>query len=272
MMHGFAITDQHAVFLDLPLVFSPQRAAESPLPFDWSDTYGARIGVMPLDRPGEVRWFDVDPSYVFHVGNAHTDGHGRVVLDAARYAGTDAAWAWPNVGNPVASTGAPARGAQAGSVAVRDSGLARLHRWTLDPSTGIVEEIILDDRGIEFPTIDDARVGRESRYRYAVSDGGPRAASIVEFDTSAGVVDEHSLGPDAVAGEAVFVASQDSDRAEDDGWLLTIASRRDGGGSRLLLLDATDVGGKPVATATLPRRVPAGFHGSWIADDEIDPR
>lgn len=270
MMHDFAITHRHAVFLDLPLVFAPERVADSPLPFDWSDTYGARIGVMPLDRPGDVQWFEVDPSYVFHVGNAHTDSTGRVVLDAARYAGADAAWAWHNVGNPLASTGVPARGDLGGSAAVHNSGLARMHRWTLDPATGSVDEVTLDDRGIEFPTIDDAKVGRESRYRYAVAGGGPTASAIVKFDTTAGVIAEHALGPEVVAGEAVFVASQAPNRAEDDGWLLTVASSRDGSGSKVLVLDATDVGGAPVATVTLPRRVPAGFHGSWIRDEELD--
>jgi len=270
MMHDFAITDEHAIFLDLPITFTPERATETPLPFDWNDTYGARIGVMALDEPGQVRWFDVDPAYVFHVANAHTDSAGRVVLDAARYAGTDAAWAWQNLGNPLSSTGVPARGDLAGSAAVHNSGLARLHRWILDPTTGTVTEVALDERGIEFPTVDDARVGRESRYRYAVSGGGPAAAAIVKFDATTGVVGEHALGPDVVAGEAVFVASDHPGRAEDDGWLLTVASRRDGGGSRLLVLDATNVGGPPVATVTLPRRVPAGFHGSWITDGELE--
>jgi carotenoid cleavage dioxygenase len=69
-----------------------------------------------------------------------------------------------------------------------------------------------------------------------------------------------------VAGEAVFVPAADPDRAEDDGWLLSITTRRDGGASQLLVLDATDVAGEPVAAITLPRGVPAGFHGSWIAD------
>ena len=58
-------------------------------------------------------------------------------------------------------------------------------------------------------------------------------------------------------------------RAEDDGWLLTITTRRDGSASQLLVLDATDVAGRPVAAVTLPRGVPSGFHGSWIADTEI---
>ena len=59
--------------------------------------------------------------------------------------------------------------------------------------------------------------------------------------------------------------------AEDEGWLLSITTRRDGGASQLLVLDATDVGGAPVAAVRLPRGVPAGFHGSWIPDaDEPD--
>jgi carotenoid cleavage dioxygenase-like enzyme len=32
------------------------------------------------------------------------------------------------------------------------------------------------------------------------------------------------------------------------------------------VLDASDVAGAAVAAVTLPRGVPSGFHGSWIAD------
>lgn len=34
----------------------------------------------------------------------------------------------------------------------------------------------------------------------------------------------------------------------------------------LLVLDARDVAGEPVARVGLPRGVPTGFHGSWLAD------
>ena len=170
MMHDFAITDQHAVFLDLSITFKPELIHRG-MPFDWDEAYGARIGVMPLDRPGEVRWYEVDPSFVFHVGNAHTDSAGRVVLDAARYAAADAAQAWERIGDPAASTGIPGHPDPAAAAA--GTGMARLHRWVLDPATGTVTETALSDRGIEFPTIDDDRVGRASRYRYAVSGGAP---------------------------------------------------------------------------------------------------
>lgn len=263
MMHDFAITDRHAVFLDLPMTFSFARLAQG-MPFGWDDAYGARLGVMPLDRPGEVTWFAVDPSYVFHVGNAHTDAAGRVVLDAARYAAADAVAMWDGPGAIGGSTD-PAGPAAAAAA----TGQARLHRWTLDPASGAVTETALDDRPVEFPTLDDERVGREARYRYAVSapDGG---AGIVKFDAATGTAHEHTLGPDTVAGEAVFVPTAAPGRAEDDGWLLTITTRRDGSASQLLVLDATDVAGAPVAAVTLPRGVPAGFHGSWIPDQVLE--
>ena len=35
-------------------------------------------------------------------------------------------------------------------------------------------------------------------------------------------------------------------------------------GSDLVILDATDFGGRPVATVALPQRVPFGFHGTWL--------
>ena len=36
--------------------------------------------------------------------------------------------------------------------------------------------------------------------------------------------------------------------------------------SDLAVLDANEFGGDPVAVVQLPRRVPCGFHGSWVAD------
>src|SRR3954451_9731588 len=164
---------------------------------------------MPLDRPGVEGWFDVDPAYVFHVGNAHTDAAGRVVLDAARNAPADAVAMWDGLGHDPAGHAAAAAA----------TGAARLHRWTLDPATGAVTETPLADRPVEFPTVDDERVGRDARYRYAVTDDGG-AAGIVKFDAATGTLTEHAVGGDTVAGEAVFVPDAAPDRAEDDGWLL----------------------------------------------------
>ena len=39
-----------------------------------------------------------------------------------------------------------------------------------------------------------------------------------------------------------------------------------------MILDATDPAAEPVARVHLPRRVPYGFHGSWISDAELPSR
>lgn len=259
MMHDFAITAEHVVWLDLPMTFQWELMAGG-MPFAWDESYGARLGVMRQDDPdAAVTWFDVDPGYVFHVGGAHTDDRGRVVVDGARYAPDDVAVMW---GGPAPTDPA---------VAAAATGAARMHRWVLDPGDGSVTETALSERGVEFPTIDETLTGRASRYRYAVADrdvAGGRAGAVVKLALD-GSTTAHELGPDVVAGEAVFVPSASMDRGEDDGWLLTITTRRDGSASQLLVLDATDVAGPPVAAVTLPRGVPSGFHGSWIPDTAL---
>ena len=126
-----------------------------------SRLYGARLGVMRQDDPAcAVTWFDIDPCYVFHVGGAHTDAAGLVVVDGARYAPADVGVMWG--GAPDGPGSAPLRGPGPGdpAAAAAATGAARMHRWVLDPRDGTVSETALEDRGVEFPTIDASRVGR----------------------------------------------------------------------------------------------------------------
>ena len=83
MMHDFMITRDHAIFMDLPIVFDLSNL-ESPI--GWDDTYGARIGIMPrMGTNADIRWFEIDPCYVFHPLNAYVDGN-VVVCDVGRHA------------------------------------------------------------------------------------------------------------------------------------------------------------------------------------------
>ncbi|GEC10359.1 hypothetical protein SSP24_80140 [Streptomyces spinoverrucosus] len=166
MMHDFALTQNHVVWLDLPVVFDPALAGRG-LPYRWEDSHRARLGVMRRDGTGSVRWYGISPCYLFHVGNAREDTGGRIVLEAVRYSPGVFATTWAQV----SGTGDPA------SAAARTSG-GHQHRWTLDPATGVVAEEPLDDRGVEFPTINDERTGRTSRYLYTVGDD-----TIIKYDT-----------------------------------------------------------------------------------------
>ena len=51
--------------------------------------------------------------------------------------------------------------------------------------------------------------------------------------------------------------------AEGDGWLLSVVYRAQTDTSDLAVFDAQDVAKGPIGVASLPRRVPFGFHGNW---------
>ena len=244
MIHDFAITERYVIFMDLPIVFSFERAMRRQgFPYEWSDDYGARLGVMPHGGgSADVRWFEIAPCYVFHPLNAFEDGQ-RIVLDVARY---DELWR----GGP--DTFSP----------------AFLHRWTIDLAAGAVGERRLDDRPIEFPRVDDRRAGRRHRYGYAVTNAanvGEQAMQLVKYDLATGAATAHDFGPGCMPAEGVFVPAG-GDAGEDEGYVLLYVYDAARNASDLVILDAARFAGRPVATIHLPQRVPFGFHGNWIAD------
>ncbi|MFD4673386.1 carotenoid oxygenase family protein [Lentzea sp. NPDC058450] len=262
MMHDFAITEHHVVWLDLPVVFDFELTRRPGFPYRWSEQHRPRIGVMPRHgRSQDVRWFDVQPGYTFHVGNAFEDALGRVVIDAVAYNAAGFNEVWTGVGgHPNLDTALSTAPSLGGS----------LYRWTLDLTTGAVSEHPLDDLPIEFPTVNDERTGLGTRYVYAVSNALPldesRRLAVVKYDTTTGERTSHMLGQGWVPGEAEFVPAADG-AGEDNGWLLSIVSHEAANTAELLVLDASDVTAGPVASVRLPRRVPWGYHGAWIADE-----
>jgi carotenoid cleavage dioxygenase-like enzyme len=256
MMHDFALTGKYVVLLDLPVTFSLKAAAAGrELPYVWNPDHPARVGLLPRSG-GDVRWFGVDPCWVFHCLNAYDDQDGRVVVDLCQYNDSfDVSTLWAAHG-PVT-----------------------LDRWTIDPAAGTLSQQRLDDRGQEFPRVDDRIVSRPHRYGYsavigevtrsitASGDFGDDAFTnaILRHDLVAGSVQAREFGRGATVGEAVFAPSA-PDAAEDDGYILAFVHNPDRGASDLVILAAQDFLGEPVATVHLPARVPLGFHGSWIAD------
>lgn len=244
LMHDFALTAQHVVFLDLPVLFDLQvaltRPVERDLPYRWDDNYGARLGVLRRDDPyGPVRWFDIDPCYVFHLANAFDARPAdAIVLHVVRY---------PEIWRDNSDFATD----------------ATLWRWTIDLDAGVVQQIQLDDRDIEFPRVDDRLVGADARYTVAVGGDG-----LVRYDLARDSAEVCRFGVNGLAGspsEAVF-APAPGQADESAGWYLSYVYSPVRGCSELVIIDAADFATEPVARVRLPRRVPHGFHGSWIPD------
>ena len=249
-VHDTAITQRWLVLLDLPVLFDVDAAASGArFPYRWHDGYHARVGLLPRDGEGtEVVWHDVEPCYVFHPMNAFDEPGGEgIVLDVVRHASMFRT----HLLGP-------------------SEGMPTLERWRVDGRGGAVKEERLDDRGQEFPRVDERRVGLPHRYGYAVAVGQREdlvgtESVLLRHDLASGTSEARSFGRGVTLGEAVFVPRRD-DAAEADGWVLTLAHDAGAGTSSLYVLDAGDLTGEPQAVVELPQRVPAGFHGNWVPD------
>ncbi|MYE67947.1 MAG: carotenoid oxygenase family protein, partial [Acidimicrobiia bacterium] len=244
MMHDFAITSDHVVFMDLPIVWD--LAASGGLPYRWDREHPARLGVMGR-AGGAVQWFDIDPCYVFHTVNA-CEMFGRITLDACRY---DSLWSRSSD---------------------RFDEPAMVHRWKLGLSDGSVVEETLFDVRCDFPRIDERLLGHPNRYAYVTTLVDEETGSVshghrvVRLDLVAGTSEHCHFGPSRYASEAVFVP-RSAEAEEAEGYLLTVVYDAERHSSEVVVLAADAVGAGPLATVTLPNRVPYGFHCSWVPAD-----
>ena len=245
MMHDFNVTRNNVVFMDLPAVFDLDMAMRGEMPIHWDDDYPARLGVMPrTGTDADVRWYDVEPGYVFHPMNSYEDGD-TIVLDVARLSHI-----WRD--------------------SMMDFPPPQLWRWTIDTTTGKVREEQIDDRPAEFPRVADSVVGLKHRYGYMMAipdnpdytDPANQTGAIIKYDRETGERTEHVLGRGRLPGEPVFVPA-DGGTSEDDGYLMTFVYEADTDTSSFIVLDAATMDQTPVASIDLPR-IPFGFHGNWI--------
>ena len=92
---------------------------------------------------------------------------------------------------------------------------------------------------------------------------GEFAGELLKYDLATGKSESLRFGPGCGAGEPVFARAG---TGEDEGYLLTFVYDAARDASDLVIIDAQEFEKGPVARVHLPRRVPYGFHGSWIAD------
>lgn len=244
MMHDFAMTSDHVIFMDLPVVFDMQAAQRGTMPFAWSDSYGARLGILKRGAGIEsLRWVEIDPCYVFHVANAFEEADGTIVIDVAWY---NELWR----GGPSATS----------------FDKASLKRWRIPSGATKAQEQLLDDKAIEFPRVNESLTGSRHNIVYSVDTGSDLASgrytSVRKYDLKSGNNTLHDFGT-GVPSEFVHIAPEGT-TGEDDGWLMGFVYDRARDASDLVILDAQRIESKPVARIGLPARVPQGFHGNWM--------
>lgn len=247
-IHDCAITDRYVIVLDLPVTFSMKALiAGQRFPYRWNPEHQARVGLLPRNgRGNEVIWCEIDPAYVFHVANAYDAADGGVVLDVCAF---DTMFAESGEGPD-----APSRG---------------LERWTIDPVARTVGMQTLDPAPQDFPRPDERYFGQLYRYAHSLALLGPEqarfegASQLYRHDLLTGTRQTHDFGPGRMPGEFVFVPRA-ADAPEGDGWVMGLVIDAARERTELVILEAQDFEGPPVASIHLPHRVPPGFHGNWV--------
>ncbi|MDP3854095.1 carotenoid oxygenase family protein [Phenylobacterium sp.] len=250
MVHDFMVTETYVLFPILPLTASLERAMSGRPAFAWEPEKGGRVGVMRRDGDvSSIRWFNVEACYVFHPMNAW-EADGKLFADVMRY---DSAPLFPLAdGSPGQRTA------------------ARLVRWTFDLSgaSDAIKEEALDDLDGEFPRFDERLSGLAYRHGWYAADPTNaktiKQTAIAHLDHKTGKRQVYELNGGDMTSEPVFTP-RSADADEGDGWLTAVVWRAGENRSDFLVFDAQDVAKGPIATAKLPRRVPFGFHGNWVA-------
>jgi carotenoid cleavage dioxygenase len=252
MIHDFIVTEHYVVIPVLPLTGSLERAMGGKPVFAWEPDKGGHLAVIPRDAGvAGLRWIEIPACYVFHVMNAFErpkGGHTAVVADVMRYA---AAPLFPNADGT--------RG---------ENAAAYLTRWTIDLAAGTVTEAELDDTAGEFPRFDERFAGMAYRHGWFVGQslkpGDFRSNVVAHVDLVEGTRKTWTVPAGDALSEAVFTPAGEG-AAEGQGWLTAVIYRAAEGVSEFVVFDAQDVEQGPIASAKLPRRVPFGFHGQWVA-------
>ncbi|KAL0297447.1 UNVERIFIED_CONTAM: putative carotenoid cleavage dioxygenase 4, chloroplastic [Sesamum radiatum] len=103
----------------------------------------------------------------------------------------------------------------------------------------------LSGRSLDFAVINPAYVGKKTNRLY---------------------------GPGCYGGEPFFVAREPNNPAaeEDDGYLVTYVHNENTEESKFLVMDAKSPNLEIVASVKLPQRVPYGFHGLFVSEDDLN--
>ncbi|KAK3223953.1 hypothetical protein Dsin_010978 [Dipteronia sinensis] len=269
MMHDFAITENYAIFMDLPLYFRPKEMVkENKLIFTFDDTKKARFGVLPryAKNEAQIRWFELPNCFIFHNANAWEEGD-EVVLITCRLENPDLDMVNGAVKEKL------------------ENFTNELYEMRFNMKTGLASQKKLSAPAVDFPRVNECYTGRKQRYVYGtILDSIAKVIGIVKFDLHAeaeagktklevggnvkGIFD---LGQGRFGSEAVYVPREPGTSSEeDDGYLIFFSHDEKTGKSAVIVIDAKTMSSDPVAVVELPHRVPYGFHAFFVTEEQLE--
>ncbi len=266
--HDMAVTEHYTILHDFPLRPDAEALAAGRYKVRFHADQPSRFAVLPrYGRAEEIRWFEAAPAYMLHVVNAWEDSTpdgDEVVMVGTPYRLHEGADGLPDARRLERTINQRQRDFM-------------LYEWRFNLRTGTTRERVLDDvLNTEFPVINSHFQGRRTRWSYHIvfPQGGreePRFPGIVKYDLETGGYIAFSAGPRWFYNEPGF-APRDHPTSEDDGYLVMLAWNPVEARSEVQVFDALGarLAQGPVARVPLPRRVPHGFHATYVSQRVLD--
>jgi carotenoid cleavage dioxygenase len=254
MVHDFALTAGHLVFLLPPLLYDKQRREAGASVLDayvWRPEMGMRALVIDRTDWKRQQMFHLPSGFLFHLGNAWEEAadHGSTLIHLDYARAEDAS-------HLLEATREVMRGRLTGATG------PSLTVACLDLHSGKASQTDLAIEA-EFPRIDHRRVGQRHRQVLHATNtrgGVPMWSAIALTDVETGASQKFSYGTHAIAEEHVWVP--DGDRP---GWVMGTAFDYAQKKTVLSCFAADALADGPVAQATLPYALPLGLHGTFVA-------
>ena len=155
--HDMAFTENYVILNDFPLFWDATQLAQNRHVVRLHEL-PSRFAIVPRHGDGAIRWFEAKPTFVLHWINAYEDGD-EIVLDGYFQSNPE----------PGKFAGAPEGYEHMMGHLDEHTFGSRLHRWRFNLSDGTTKEEALDERILEFGTINQNVAGRKNRYAYSTT-------------------------------------------------------------------------------------------------------
>ncbi|USP79376.1 hypothetical protein yc1106_06650 [Curvularia clavata] len=287
MMHDMSATKNWVVFVLIPLETQPvELLKKGSKNFAWAEDKPLTFGILPRrnPKPEHVRWFYYDNAFYGHTGNAFEGEDGCIYLDAPLTYYNKASYSYgygiPKESNADSMEVLGEDPFTHPSSKPKNDGRPNSHyvRWKLDPNATDfhVQPTELINLDGEMPKIDERFLTKKYNTLFlcihdpnaTYSPIGGTYNSLVVADINTGKYKIWSAGEHTALHEVAFIP-KNPDAHEGDGYLITVANRRDIKLTSILILDANDISKGPVAIIELPFRLRNGIHGSWVPRSEF---
>lgn len=243
--HDMAITENYMIVVESSLVFD--NSGKEMLKFDKNRRL--RLGVIPKNATSEkdVMWFQFDRAFgLVHILNSWEEmGGEEIVLFAPLTEGFNAS--------------------------TMKSESWKVFELRLNLNTkATYSEVIPGSPSVEFPNVHPKFTGRRSKFAYAARFANAALSfdHIEKINLFSRKFERQAIKlPDGfVCGEPVIIPKGD---LSDDVYLAVNAIHPTTLQSQWMMFDGKTMNPRPVVRLRISHRVPMGFHGLWIAEQDL---